>query len=195
MRAKRPAIHVGAGDLELGGHLARLGGHVLAAPRALEAVADHRVADRRIAHAQPEARAGSRYGACDIDSMPPATPTSRSPARIAVSSSATARIPDAQTLLIVSELTSIGIPARTCAWREGIIPCPAWMTVPITRCSTRSGATSERSSAASIAVAAELDRAERRETATELADRRSRAAENYAAWHLRAPPSSLGGWL
>ncbi len=53
----------------------------------------------------------SKYGAFDIDSIPPATPTSRSPARIAASSMPVARIPEAQTLLIVSEETSFGIPA------------------------------------------------------------------------------------
>ncbi len=62
----------------------------------------------------------SRYGAFDIDSMPPPTPTSRSPARIAVSSIPAARIPDAHTLLIVSEETSLGIPPLIWAWREGI---------------------------------------------------------------------------
>ena len=65
---------------------------------------------------------GSRYGACDIDSMPPPTATSRSPARTAWSIIPTARTLDAHTLLIVSELTSIGIPASICAWRDGICP-------------------------------------------------------------------------
>ena len=50
------------------------------------------------------------YGALDIDSIPPATPISRSPTRIALSSRQAARIPDAHTLLIVSEETSLGIP-------------------------------------------------------------------------------------
>ena len=62
------------------------------------------------------------YGALDIDSMPPPTATSRSPARIAASSRPAARMPEAQTLLIVSEETSLGIPALICAWREGICP-------------------------------------------------------------------------
>ena len=62
----------------------------------------------------------SMYGDFDIDSMPPPTPTSRSPARIAESSSAAARIPDAHTLLTVSEETSLGIPPLICAWRDGI---------------------------------------------------------------------------
>ena len=52
--------------------------------------------------------------------MPPPTPTCMSPARIAWSMITEARRPDAQTLLIVSEETSLGIPALICAWREGI---------------------------------------------------------------------------
>ena len=60
-------------------------------------------------------------------------------------------MPEAQTLLIVSEGTSLGIPASICAWREGIWPCPAWSTWPKITCWTWSGSTSERSSAAAIA--------------------------------------------
>ena len=45
----------------------------------------------------------------------------------------TARTPEAQTLLIVSEETSFGMPALICAWREGIWPWPAWSTWPMTR--------------------------------------------------------------
>ena len=66
--------------------------------------------------------------------MPPPTPTSTSPARIAASSTPAARTPEAQTLLIVSEETSFGIPALICAWREGIWPAPACSTWPITTC-------------------------------------------------------------
>ncbi len=44
------------------------------------------------------------------------------------------------------------MPALICAWREGIWPWPACSTWPITTCSTCSGSTSARSSAASIAV-------------------------------------------
>src|SRR4051794_21107842 len=83
--------------------------------------------------------------------MPPPTPTSVSPARIALSSRPTARTLEAQTLLIVSEETSLGMPALICAWRDGIWPCPAWSTWPITTWSPWSGATSARSSAASTA--------------------------------------------
>src|SRR3954468_14064527 len=93
----------------------------------------------------------SRYGACDIDSMPPPTPTSTSPARIAWSRITLARRPLAQTLLTVSEETSLGIPALIWAWREGIWPCPACRTWPITTCWTCSGSTLARSSAALIA--------------------------------------------
>ena len=39
-------------------------------------------------------------------------------------------MPEAQTLLIVSEGTSFGIPALICAWREGIWPWPACSTWP-----------------------------------------------------------------
>src|SRR3954447_20625486 len=84
--------------------------------------------------------------------MPPPTPTSTSPTRIAWSRSTDARSPLAQTLLIVSEETSFGIPALICAWRDGIWPWPACSTWPMTTCSTRSGSTSARSSAALIAV-------------------------------------------
>src|SRR4051812_39435415 len=101
---------------------------------------------------KPKRAPWSRYGACDIDSMPPATPTSRSPSRTALSTSATERIPEAQTLFTVSDETSFGMPALICAWREGICPCPAWRTWPMTTCSTWSGATSARSRAASIAL-------------------------------------------
>ena len=101
---------------------------------------------------KPKRALGSRYGAEDIDSMPPPTPTSTSPARIAWSSSAVARRPEAQTLLMVSEETSLGIPPLIWACREGIWPWPAWRTWPMITWSTRSGSTPARSSAASMAV-------------------------------------------
>src|SRR5829696_2047320 len=50
-----------------------------------------------------------------LDSIPPVTTTSTSPARIIESAISTARIDDAQTLLIVSAGTSIGSPAATAA--------------------------------------------------------------------------------
>src|SRR5215207_10302824 len=84
--------------------------------------------------------------------MPPATATSRSPARTAWSTIPAERSPEAHTLLTVSLETSLGIPAFIWAWRDGICPCPACSTCPKTTCSTCSGATSARSRAADIAV-------------------------------------------
>ena len=71
---------------------------------------------------------GRRYGALDIDSMPPVTTTSCRPAAIISSASWTARIEDAHTLLIVSAGTSFGIPAAIAACRAGAWPTPAWST-------------------------------------------------------------------
>ena len=84
--------------------------------------------------------------------MPPPTASSRSPARTAWSIRPAARMPDAQTLLMVSDETSLGIPALICACREGICPVPAWSTWPMITCCTCSGATSARSSAALMAI-------------------------------------------
>src|SRR3712207_730161 len=84
--------------------------------------------------------------------MPPPTPTSTSPARMAWSRITVARTPEAHTLLTVSLETSFGMPALICAWREGICPWPACRTWPITTCSTCSGSTFARSSAHLMAV-------------------------------------------
>ena len=46
-----------------------------------------------------------------MDSIPPPTAMSRSPARIAASMIPAERIPEAHTLLTVSEETSLGMPA------------------------------------------------------------------------------------
>src|SRR3954454_16065402 len=100
---------------------------------------------------KPKRACLSRYGALLIDSMPPATPTSRSPARIEASIMPAARMPEAQTLLMVSEETSFGMPALIWAWREGIWPWPAWRTCPMTTCWTCSGSTFARSRAALMA--------------------------------------------
>ena len=63
----------------------------------------------------PKRAFGSAYGAFDIDSMPPVTTISASPARIIESAIWTARMDDAHTLLIVSAGTSIGSPAPIAA--------------------------------------------------------------------------------
>src|SRR6478752_7631497 len=88
-----------------------------------------------------------------MDSMPPATiGPERSPARTYWSARPTARRLDAQTLLMVSDGTSFGMPPLIWAWREGTWPWPAWRTWPNTTCSTCSGATSARSRAPRMAV-------------------------------------------
>ena len=115
--------------------------------------------------------------------MPPPTATSRSPARTAWSIIPTARTLDAQTLLIVSEVTSIGIPASICAWRDGICPWPACSTVPITTCSTCSGATSARSSASRIATPPRCVAGSVRQAPAQLADRRAGAAQDHGSRH------------
>ena len=79
---------------------------------------------------KPKRASGSRYGALLIDSMPPVTPISRSPARIAWSARPIVRMPEAQTLFTVSEGTSLGMPPLIWAWREGICPWPACRTWP-----------------------------------------------------------------
>ena len=94
----------------------------------------------------------------------------------------TARMPEAQTLLIVSEETSFGMPALICAWREGIWPWPAWSTWPITTCSTCSGSTSARSSAALMAMPPSSVAVERREAAAQLADRACGRRRGSRSW-------------
>ncbi len=87
-----------------------------------------------------------------IDSIPPATTTSNSPARISWSASAIASMPDRQTLLTVIAGTVIGMPALTAAWRAVIWPVPACSTWPMITYSTESAAMPARSMAAEIAT-------------------------------------------
>src|SRR5436190_19513764 len=60
---------------------------------------------------------------------------------------------DAQTLLIVSEPTSIGSPAPIDAWRAGACPAPPCKTWPMITYSTSCGSRPIRSRAARIAIA------------------------------------------
>ena len=64
-------------------------------------------------------------------SMPPATATSASPARISAAASMMAFSPEPQTRLIVVALVVTGSPARSAACRAGAWPTPAWRTWPI----------------------------------------------------------------
>ena len=79
----------------------------------------------------PARAPGSRCGAPVIDSIPPATTTSNSPARISCAASAMASSPDRHTLLTVMDGTVIGMPAATAACRAGFWPAPAWSTCPM----------------------------------------------------------------
>ena len=65
---------------------------------------------------------GSRWGALVIDSMPPATTISTSPARISWSAIAIALRPDRHTLLMVIDGMLIGIPPATAGGAGGVLP-------------------------------------------------------------------------
>ena len=62
VRARRPAVHVGAGHLELVGDLARLVDHLLVGERVGEPVVGHRVDRLHVAHPEPEARPRQQVG-------------------------------------------------------------------------------------------------------------------------------------
>jgi hypothetical protein len=61
----------------------------------------------------------SSMGACDIDSMPPATTTSASPDRMRRAARLIALSEEAHTLFTESDGTLEGIPARSAACRAG----------------------------------------------------------------------------
>jgi hypothetical protein len=64
----------------------------------------------------------------DIDSMPPDTTHSASPALMAWAASITAFKPEPHTLLMVRAGTVPGTPAWIIAWRAGACPEPPWIT-------------------------------------------------------------------
>src|ERR1700689_4507908 len=100
----------------------------------------------------PRRLPGSRCGALDIDSMPPATTTSQYPAVTCCAACAIAASPDRHSLLPVVAGTLIGPPPATAASRAGFGPTPAWTTFPKMTASTWSPVTPARSSAARITV-------------------------------------------
>ena len=67
---------------------------------------------------EPSRAFGQDEGAFVIDSMPPATAISSSPARIIWSAIAIADVPDRQTLFTVIAGISLGMPAAIAACRE-----------------------------------------------------------------------------
>src|SRR3546814_4845014 len=91
------------------------------------------------------------YGAWVIDSLPPATTMSASPAWIIWSARWIVLTPERHTLLMVVAGTVMGMPALTAAWREAIWPAPAWSTWPMNTYSTCSAERPARSSAALMA--------------------------------------------
>ena len=101
----------------------------------------------------PKRAPGSRNGAWFIDSMPPATTISASPALISAAASMIDFSPDPQTRLIVVAGVVSGRPAFRSAWRAGACPTPAWSTWPISTSSTVASGGSPRSTAAPIATA------------------------------------------
>src|SRR2546427_4100309 len=84
--------------------------------------------------------------------MPPATITAWSPARIIWSAICTARMLEAQTLLIVSQGTSTGRPAPIAACRAGACPAPPWSTWPMITYSPSPASPPPRSRAARITI-------------------------------------------
>jgi hypothetical protein len=92
-------------------------------------------------------------GAFDIDSIPPATAISASPAAIARHAPSTASSPEPHTLFTVTHGTLCGSPAASAACRAGACPTPAGSTIPMWTSPTSPGATPARSIAARIAVA------------------------------------------
>ncbi len=66
-----------------------------------------------------------------IDSMPPATTRSASPALMAAAASMIALSPEPQTRLIVVAGVAGDRPPPSAAWRAGAWPAPAWSTWPM----------------------------------------------------------------
>ena len=126
--------------------------------------------------------------------MPPATATSRSPARIDWSTMPAERMPEAQTLFTVSELTSLGIPPLICAWREGTWPWPAWSTWPKTTCSHLVGRHVGALQRVLDRVPAEVRGVEGGEGAAHLAERGAGGSEDHGLGHGRGVSLLLGGY-
>ena len=95
-------------------------------------------------------------------------------------------MPDAQTLLIVSEETSFGMPPLICACREGICPVPACSTWPMITCWTWSGADVGALERGLDGDSAQFGRVQRGQAAAELADGRAGGAEDHGSWHRGA---------
>ena len=104
-----------------------------------------------------------------------------SPARIIESAISTARIDEAQTLLIVSAGVSIGSPAPIAAWRAGAWPAPPWSTWPMITYSTSSRLEPDPLERRPDRDRAELGRLVAGEAAAELAERRADGGDDHAS--------------
>ena len=123
------------------------------------------------------------WGALVIDSWPPATTTSYSPARTSIAACVIALIPDRQSLLIVIALTVIGMPAFTADWRAGPCPSPAWSTCPMITCWTWSGLTPARVSAPLISFSSQVDGTERAQRSRHLPEWGARPRDDDGFGH------------
>ena len=133
----------------------------------------------------PKRASRSRNGAWFMLSIPPATATSASPARISAAASMIAFSPEPQTRLIVVALVVTGRPALSAAWRAGAWPTPAWRTWPMRTSSTAVPSGSpERSTAARIATPPSSVAGTVESAAAELADGRPGGADevDVAVW-------------
>ena len=115
--------------------------------------------------------------------MPPPTATSRSPARTAWSIIPTARTLDAQTLLIVSEVTSIGMPASICAWRDWDLPLPGLQHRAHHDVLDLLGRDVGAIERLADGYAAQMRGRERGQAPAQLADRRAGAAQDHGSRH------------
>ena len=105
----------------------------------------------------PHARSGlaCTQGARVIDSTPPATSASASPARTACAASAIADMPEAHSRLTVMPGTSSGRPASSAARRATLrLSSPAWFAAPRMTSSTASRGSPARATASPTTSAA-----------------------------------------
>ena len=94
-------------------------------------------------------------GARDIDSTPPATTRSASPAAMARAPSITACSPEPHSRFTVAPGTSTGSPASSAAMRATLrLSSPAWLAQPRITSSMAAGSTRVRATSAAMAVAA-----------------------------------------
>ena len=95
------------------------------------------------------------HGARVIDSTPPATTRSASPAAIICRAVATAVSPEAHSRLTVKPGTESGKPASSTAIRATLrLSSPAWLAAPSTTSSMRAGSTPARRTASPTTSAA-----------------------------------------